>query len=530
LTVPEKKNIILINKVHGNIKHIKGAIMARKFMKAAVFLVVLALMLSFAGMLAAQPDEYELTSQDKIILTQPSVCFVNAYFSGYVRDPWDNNWNGPYYWYFVGTGFCVNPDTGHIITAGHMVEINLAEFRYDLIYTYLIDTYGSGLDGWTDADWNWAYENTAVEGETGGDYDLEVYVQFNSANGGIPDNPADFDTFIRAELIEFSGWEQRDLALIRIQPQTGRALSSVMIGDSSMMEIQDQLTIIGYPWTSDIGQNNVLNPTITNGSLSGKIMLAGTEVMQIQGSAREGNSGGPVLNQDGEVVGILTMGTDYTNNYFRPSNDIKEMLSRNGVTNKMGMIDEEFKQGLVNYRLKHFTKAIEHFNAILNLNQRHLLAQEYRSKAQEAINRGEDVPIEELSTVAEEEPSDTVADPEPAEEEAAGTDTVSDDTVQAAETEEGSGFLGMNIAILIVLFVVVPLVFIILIVVIIILVVRRKRRTPAAPAAAAPPEENAAEKSEKQTKKAEPEAGFCPNCGERLKPGDKFCSGCGNKV
>jgi len=525
--VPGKKNIIHLNKVHYNINHIKGEIMARKIMKLAVFLVILALMLGFTGVLAAQPDTYELTSQDKVLLTQPSVCFINSYFWGYVLDPWDNTWSNAYYWAFVGTGFCVNPDTGHIVTAGHMVEISAAEFKYDLIETYLFDNYN--LDGWTQDDWNWAYENIKVEGYDGGDYDLEAYVQFNTANAGIPDDPTSMDTFIRAELIDYSGWEQRDLALIRIQPQTGRALSSVMIGDSSMVEIQDQLTIIGYPWTSDIGQNNVLSPTITSGNISGRIMLSGTEVLQIQGDARPGNSGGPVLSNDGLVVGILTMGTDETNNYLRPANDVMEMLNRNGVTNKLGMIDEEFKQGLVNYRLKHYTKAIEHFNSILNLNQRHLLAQEYRSKAQEAINRGEDVPIEQASAAAEEEAPDT-ADPEPAEEETAGTDTVSAETVQAADAEEGSGLMGLGIAIIIVLFVVVPLVFIILIVVIIILVVRRKRRTAAVTETSEPPKEEKKKESVKEDKKAEPGAGFCPNCGEKLKPGDKFCSGCGNKV
>ena len=190
--------------------------MARKITKIAVFMLVLALMLSFAGALAAQPDTYELTSQDKVILTQPSVCFITSYFWGYVLDPWENTWSAPYYWAFVGTGFCVNPDTGHIVTAGHMVEISAADFKYDLIYSYLIDTYGSGLDSWTDDDWNWAYENIKVEGYDGGDYDMEVYVQFNTANAGIPDDPTSVESFIRAELIDFSGWEQRDIALLRI--------------------------------------------------------------------------------------------------------------------------------------------------------------------------------------------------------------------------------------------------------------------------------------------------------------------------
>jgi len=369
--------------------------MNKKILKLLVFCLIVVFVVSFSSIGCTREVSYELTSQDRVILTQPSVCFINTYYWGYVLDPWDNIWSDAYYWAFVGTGFCVNPDTGHIVTAGHMVEISETDFRYDLIYTYLMDTYGSELDEWIEADWNWAYENIKVEGYNGGPYDREVYIQFNVANAGIPDNPSDIDTFIRAEVIDYSGWEQRDIAILRIQPQTGRALSSVMVGDSSMVEIQDNLTIIGYPWTSDVGQENVLNPTITNGSISSRLMLAGTEVLQIQGDARPGNSGGPVMSTKGEVVGIITMGTDETNNYLRPSNDVKEMLNRNGVTNKLGMVDEEFKQGLVMYRLKHYSEAIDHFNSVLNLSQGHLLVQEYRAKSQEAINRDEDIPLKE---------------------------------------------------------------------------------------------------------------------------------------
>lgn len=373
--------------------------MSKKFKWLLLFFILI-FVVSILGIGCEEKGvSYELTSQDQVILTQPSVCFITTYYWGYVLDPWDNVWSDAYYEAFVGTGFCVNPDTGHIITAGHMVEISETDFKYDLIYTYLTETYGSQLDDWVDADWNWAYENIRVEGFEGGPYDREVYVQFNAAGSGIPDNPADIETFIRAEVIDFSGWDQRDIALIRIQPQTGKALSGAMVGDSSMVEVQDDLTIIGYPWTSDIGQDNVLNPTITNGNISGRLMLSGTEVLQVQGDARPGNSGGPVLSSKGQVVGILTMITDETNNYLRPGNDIREMLSRNGVTNKSGMVDEEFKQGLVMYRLKYYTEAIKHFNSVLNLNQKHIQAQEYRSKAQEAINRGEDVEFKEGTEV-----------------------------------------------------------------------------------------------------------------------------------
>jgi len=362
--------------------------MVKKILKLLILCLIIVFALSSIGLGCTRGLSYELTTQDSVILMQPSVCFITTYFFGYVYDPWEYIWSSGYYWAWLGTGFCVNPDTGNIVTAGHVVEMNEADFRYNLIDWYLTDNYN--LDTWTEDDWSWAYENIKVEGLQGGPYDREVYVQFNTASAGVPDDPASQETFIRAELLDYSGWDQRDIALLRIQPQTGRALSSVIIGDSSMVEIQDSLTIVGFPYSSKIGQENIMNPTVTSGSISSKLMLAGTEVLQIQGDAREGNSGGPVLDEDGQVIGILTMGTDIANNYLRPSNDIAEMLSRNGVTNKLGTVDEEFRLGLVMYRMEYYSEAIEHFNAVLNLNQRHLLAQEYRSKAQEAINRGED--------------------------------------------------------------------------------------------------------------------------------------------
>ena len=179
--------------------------MNKKILKLLVFCLIVVFVVSFSSIGCTREVSYELTSQDRVILTQPSVCFINTYYWGYVLDPWDNIWSDAYYWAFVGTGFCVNPDTGHIVTAGHMVEISETDFRYDLIYTYLMDTYGSELDEWIEADWNWAYENIKVEGYNGGPYDREVYIQFNVANAGIPDNPSDIDTFIRAEVIDYSG-------------------------------------------------------------------------------------------------------------------------------------------------------------------------------------------------------------------------------------------------------------------------------------------------------------------------------------
>ncbi|MBN1298527.1 MAG: trypsin-like peptidase domain-containing protein, partial [Actinobacteria bacterium] len=278
--------------------------------------------------------QYELTGKDLIILAQPAVCFVVCYYSAYVYDPNQNDYFGPYYSYiYYGTGFCINPNTGHIMTAGHVVDIPEVEVKWKILEDHVWEVYGEDeYYSLTNEDWNWIYNNYKVVGETSDTYmDHEVWVQFNTATSGLADSAN--AQYMRAEIIDSSPSEQRDIALIRIQSISGGALSSVLVADSSMMEIQDDVTIIGYPGTSDMGQDNILNPTVTTGRVSGKIMLGGTEVLQIQGDARSGNSGGPVLNPNGMVIGMLTMGTDETNNYLRPSSDLKLMINKNGVEN-----------------------------------------------------------------------------------------------------------------------------------------------------------------------------------------------------
>lgn len=331
--------------------------------------------------LAEATPSFELTGRDWVISAQPAVGFITSYYYGLVYDPNRRDYFGPYYSaIYGGTGFVVNPSTGHVVTAAHIIDIPEVDVKWGILDQYIGEAYPDEYWNLTEEDWNWIYENFKVVGETSDKLDQEVWVQFNTATSGRADS-ADAN-YMRAEIVDFSPWEQRDIAILRIQSITGGALSSVSIGESTWIEIQDDLTIIGYPWTSDIGHDNLMNPTVTSGRISGKIILGGTEVWQVHGDAREGNSGSPVLNEKGEVIGMITMGTDWANFYLRPARDIREILNRNGVQNTTGLVDEEFKQGLINYRTGNYQEAINRFNAVLNLSGRHLLAQEYRAKAQ----------------------------------------------------------------------------------------------------------------------------------------------------
>ena len=466
--------------------------MSKKILKLLVFCFTLVFALSFLSIAYAQDTTYELTSKDKMILTEPAVCYITTYYYAYVYNPNTMDWSDRYpYPHGGGTGFCVNPDTGHIFTAGHVIDAPYDDIKWSILDAYIYDNFPDEYYDLTDEQWNWIFDNYKVEGESGPDPDREVWVQFSTATAGLPDNPN--ENYVSAVVIDISPWEERDLAVLKITPVTGNALSSIIIGDSSMIEVQDNITIIGYPWNADISLESVMTPTYASGIVSARKMVGGTEVLQVDMAAAPGNSGSPVLNENGEVIGMLTMGSSENVNFLRPSNDIKEMLNKSGVTNKLGMLDEEFEEGMVMFRGKHYSLAINNFNAVLNLSQRHIKAQEYRAKAQEAVNKGEDVPLVEEPLIGE-------------------------------EGEAGSAALGLTI---IILAIVLPVLFVIIIVVVVVVLVKRrsaptKTETPKA----VPTIKEGKPKKEESKEKVK----YCPSCGNKVEEGQKFCSSCGSKM
>jgi hypothetical protein len=333
---------------------------------------------------------YQFSAGDAWMLVQPAVCYVTSVYYALVYDPNTNAYSDTYtYGPFGGTGVVLNPENGIIVTAGHMVDdltANEYEMKSAILDQYVYDTYPDDYPNLTTEEWNWIYENYKVVGVNVDKPELEVWVQFNTAIANTPE--AGSSGYIRAEVKEVSDRNNRDIAVLQIAPATGRALSSALLGDSSMAKIGDQLTSIGYPYTADYGVSNTLEPSIFPGTISGKRTVNGAEVLQIAGYAESGSSGGPVIDKEGKIIGIVSFGTDNMLNALRPSNDIKALLTGE---NKLGQVDTEWRTGLAMYNDKHYTEALKYFSAVLNLSSGHLLAQQYKALAQQ--NMGSDVPF-----------------------------------------------------------------------------------------------------------------------------------------
>jgi serine protease Do len=93
-----------------------------------------------------------------------------------------------------------------------------------------------------------------------------------------------------------------DLALIQIE-DAPKDLPFIPLGDSDKIEIGEQVFVIGTPYG--------LDHTLTVGYLSGRRIMKNTpfgdiEFLQTDAAINQGNSGGPLFNRKGELIGIVS--------------------------------------------------------------------------------------------------------------------------------------------------------------------------------------------------------------------------------
>ncbi len=111
---------------------------------------------------------------------------------------------------------------------------------------------------------------------------------------------------------------KRDLVVLQVP---GFDLPVVRLGNSNKVKAGDRIVVIG----TALG---VFENTVTTGVISGIRKLEGYRIFQMDAAVSRGNSGGPVVNEQGEVIGItvakLTRGESL--NFAVPINYARGLL------------------------------------------------------------------------------------------------------------------------------------------------------------------------------------------------------------
>lgn len=184
---------------------------------------------------------------------------------------WDNEGNTESGW---GTGWAIgkpNEPVQYIVTNGHVVE---KAYTYPKQYTNI-----------------------------GG----QVQVYFSVAE----------NNYMQGQVVYYSPPSKKDIAIIKLPSATDKR-TALRIRSSASVDVGDTVYALGYPGTATTGQEFLTfdqdDVTLTKGVISKRMTpsFSTYEAFQMDTYISGGNSGGPLVDEKGQVVGINSAGLTNT--------------------------------------------------------------------------------------------------------------------------------------------------------------------------------------------------------------------------
>jgi S1-C subfamily serine protease len=281
--------------------------------------------------------------------------------------------------YISGSGFVVNPN-GHIVTNSHVVSKET--ISYSLISDKLQEAYQVAVEKLTKGELKKLYKDqkalekfaqevyTAIEGSSQFAINGEVVVLNPSSDK--EDIEDLFKNGFQAEVASVNDqffMDEKDVALLKIN-QTN--LPAVPIAPESHQTVSgSQIFVFGFPATADFNKKNPMESTFTRGIISAIKFVDSKNFKVIQTDAKisQGSSGGPMFNDKGEVIGIITF---QTGSVLREAGDnfafavpvslATSMLKKNNVQNDLGSWRPRFETGLSYFYNNECEKSLAEFS------------------------------------------------------------------------------------------------------------------------------------------------------------------------
>jgi S1-C subfamily serine protease len=312
-----------------------------------------------------------------------------------------------------GTGFIVSPD-GYLVTNAHVVftdedleSLLLEEFLFNKFMEFseeLASNYNIPQDYRDSANADGAIKMLDYF-ETYGELtnvQKEHFVFMGTAQTGedLKSNAVRALLKKEGEVIDQVTGEYtwgRDVAILKMSQSN---LPTVRMGDSDRAQVGDNVFIIGYPGLGeDVDEIFVaesrLEPTVSAGVISAfRTLKSGVEAIQTDAAINRGNSGGPVYNSKGEVIGISTFGAGPKEGieaikFAMPINLAKEFLKELNVENEKSAVDVKYDEALTAFWNRDCETAIGKMQDVLNIYPGHPYAQEYITESFRAQTAGE---------------------------------------------------------------------------------------------------------------------------------------------
>jgi hypothetical protein len=281
-----------------------------------------------------------------------------------------------------GTGFYVTED-GYLVTASHVVSAtkddikaevldlekepaHAAELRADLKKS--IETEGgfSVSDAQLDrlSSWEQAWLAKYVTLDS---VDAKYYL---GAGASVEAGDHVRSAGVRASLVQAEPvYPARDVALMKADvhavPALRLATAEPRAGAADY--------VVGYPRKGYLEESAPFNATVpvtlASGDLRSKIDRGDWSAIGTDAVVTHGNSGGPVLDASGDVLGVVSFGTvpdggAPAENYFVPSSVVKQLMDKAGVKPSPGTATTTYYRALQEGDWKHYRHELPRLQAL----------------------------------------------------------------------------------------------------------------------------------------------------------------------
>lgn len=280
-----------------------------------------------------------------------------------------------------GSGAVISSD-GYIVTNAHVVETT--QLEDEEIATAALEQLAGVMADYFQVDFETAYEYMWTYTEYVG---VERVLKVVLPGGDILDG----------EVKSYGAPvnEGKDVAVLKIE---GKNLPTLKLGNSDNVQNQDNIWVSGYPAAADsdlLSPDSSLVSSMNAGQISAtdKKTEQGSPVLQINAAATHGNSGGPVINEKGEIIALLTFRGDTVNgqevqgfNFTVPVNTVKEFVNQAGAENKSSNTDTLFKEGLELYWGGYYKNALEKFEAVQRIYPNHSEIKKFITNSEQKVD------------------------------------------------------------------------------------------------------------------------------------------------
>jgi serine protease Do len=308
----------------------------------------------------------------------------------------------------MGSGFIITPD-GYVVTNAHVIDENdgdtkrgFAEQAFMEILRGDMKTIQSAMKRkMTDEEaqafkeaYSWYYSQTIEVGR--------IKKEFSVVMGISGDKGKIVPMIIPAKIVtQGKPIPGKDVAILKLQEK--HIYPTIRIGDDKAMRVGDAVYVLGYPAVATfnpvLSTETVSEATLTRGLVSAKKnMKDGWEVLQIDAAITHGNSGGPVMNEQGEVIGLATfVSVDELRkqevqgmNFMVPTTIVNEFVDKTKIKPEMSDISLAYEEAMDMFDKHRYKKALEEFKIVKDMNPSFPFIDTYLSQTQKNIDKGLD--------------------------------------------------------------------------------------------------------------------------------------------